>query len=98
LATFASTIAVGSQIGGARGRRMYQRYRESNTSYTFTSERILATSKYAQCSFVWAAVDRVMETSTFYVLAVRNSMICIPKRDIPPQNAGDFIQLLGAHR
>lgn len=98
LATFASSIALGSQISAARGRRVYERYRESNTSYTFTSERILATSKYAQSSFAWTAVDRVIETSTFYVLAVRNGFICVPKRDIPPQDVGDFIQLLGTHR
>jgi hypothetical protein len=98
LATFASSIALGSQISAARGRRVYERYRESNTSYTFTSERILATSKYAQSSFAWTAVDRVIETSTFYVLAVRNGFICVPKRDIPSQHVGDFIQLLAAHR
>jgi hypothetical protein len=96
LATFIFTLLLIRQIAAPRSQRAYERYKESNTSYTFTSERILATSRYAQSSFAWAAVHRVIETSTLYLLAVGNSFICIPKRDIPPHNVGGFIQLLKA--
>ena len=87
-----------SQSTSARRRKAYRRYRESNTSYTFTDERIVATSRHIQSSIAWAAVERVRESTTVYLLVIRGSYICIPKRSIPPDNVDDFIQLLRAHR
>lgn len=86
-----------SQVTRARRQKAYQRYRESNTSYTFTNARILATSRYIQSSIAWAAVDRVMERRAVYLLVLRNSYVCIPKRSIPPDDFDDFIQLLRTH-
>ncbi len=59
---------------------------------------MLATSRYAQSSLAWAGVDRVMEIKTVYLLVVGNSYIYVPRRDIPPHNFGDFIQLLRTHQ
>ena len=83
---------------GARRRKAYQRYKESNTSYTFTNDRILATSRYVQSSIAWAAVDRVKVRRTVYLLVIRGSYMCVPKRDIPPDGVDDFIQLLRKHQ
>lgn len=85
------------RIYATQRRQAYERYRESSTSYTFTNERILATSRYVQSSFAWAGVDRAMEIRTVYLLAVGNRYIIVPKRNIPPDNFEDFIQLLRAH-
>lgn len=94
LAAFAFSISLTGQITTARRQQAYKRYRDDNTSYTFTTEKILATSRYAHSSFAWAAVDRVIEKNALYLLSVGNTYICIPKRDIPPQSVGDFTQLL----
>ena len=82
---------------GARRRKAYQWYRESNTSYTFTNDRILTTSRYVQISVAWAAVDRVIVKRTVYFLVIRTLYICVPKRDIPQDGFDDFIQLLRTH-
>lgn len=92
------SITWSGKISARRRRRTYTRFRESNTSYIFTNERILATSRYAQSSFAWGAVNRVMEMGTVYLLDLGNSFICIPKRDIPPAGVSDFVQLLRTHR
>ena len=82
---------------GARRRKAYQWYRESNTSYTFTNDRILTTSRYVQISVAWAAVDRVIVKRTVYFLVIRTLYICVPKRDIPQDGFDDFIQLRRTH-
>ncbi len=97
LAAFFFTLYLVGRINATQGRKAYKRYRESNPSYTFTSERILATSRYVQSSIAWSAVDRVMETTKAYLLIVGLSCVCVPKRNIPPQNLDDFIQLLRTH-
>jgi hypothetical protein len=88
----------GGQITGTRRQDAYKRYRELNTSYIFTNERILIMSRHGQSSLVWAAVDRLVEIRTVYLLAVGNSQICVPKRDIPPESFEEFLQLLKTHR
>jgi hypothetical protein len=100
LAAFIFSIIFSSLITAARRQQAYRSYRESesNTTYIFTNERILATSPYAQSSLAWAGVDRVMEIKTVYLLVVGNSHIYVPKRDIPPDNFGNFVQLLKTHR
>ena len=90
---FFGYILFGQSTGGRR-RKAYQRYSESETSYIFTNDLILATSRYVQSSIAWAAVDRVLERRAVYLLAIRNSYICVPKRAIPPDDTDDFIQLL----
>jgi flavin-dependent dehydrogenase len=94
LATLIFSYFLGGQITAERRRQAYRRYRESNTSYIFTNERIVATSRYAESSIAWAGVDRVREMKTVYLLTIGNWYICVPKRDIPPDSFGDFIQLL----
>lgn len=85
------------RIYAIQRRQTYKRYRESSTSYIFTSERIWATSRYIQSSIAWAGVDRVMEIKAVYLLIVGNRHIIISKRNIPPDKVDDFIQLLRAH-
>jgi len=100
LAAFIFSIYFSSLITATRRRQAYKKYKESesNTIYIFTDERILATSRYAQTSLAWAGVDRVVEIKTVYLLVVGNSYIYVPRRDIPPHNFGDFIQLLRTHQ
>lgn len=97
LATFFFGFMLSSRTTAALRRKAYARYRESNATYTFSDRGILATSRYAQGSFVWAAMDRVIETKGLFLLCVGNSYICVPKRDIPPNSFSDFTQMLGAH-
>jgi len=97
LAALIFILLLSGQFDTRRRRQAYERYRESNANYTFTNDRILGTSRYGESSLSWAAVDRVMETRTAYLLIVRSSCICVPKRDIPPDKLGDFIQLLTTH-
>lgn len=99
LAAFIFCVGFNGQIGARHRRRAYVRYRESDTTYTFTSERIVTKSRKTQCFFTWAAVERVVETSTFYLLAMGDySFIPVLKRDIPPQDRDAFLQLLSTHR
>jgi hypothetical protein len=97
LAAFTFSLLLSGQITATRHRQAYKTYRESSTSYTFTDERIVATSRYAECSFTWAAVDRVMELKASYLITIGNGYICIPKRNMPPDNFSDFVQLLRMH-
>jgi hypothetical protein len=85
------------QISASRRRRGYKRFMDSDVSYTFTEERIVAKWRDGQSSFAWTAVDRVMELRTLYLLILGDRYICVPKRDIPPHNLGDFIELLRTH-
>jgi YcxB-like protein len=85
------------QISASRRRRGYKRFMDSDVSYTFTQERIVAKWRDGQSSFAWTAVDRVMELRTLYLLILGDRYICVPKRDIPPHNLGDFIELLRTH-
>ena len=94
---FFFSYILGGQITGARRRKAYRRYREFNMSYIFTNERILVVWRYGQTSVAWAAVERVTDMKTVYLLAVGNSHICVSKRDIPPDDFDDFIQLLRNH-
>lgn len=80
-----------------RWRESYRRFRESNTSYTFTSEQIVAKSRYAQTSIAWAGVDRVMEIGTAYLLTAEYRSILVLKRNIPLKDLGEFISLLKTH-
>jgi hypothetical protein len=98
LVVFFLGFTATGQINAAKHRQIYARYREADPSYTFTNQLILATSRYVQSSIAWAAVGRVIETRALFVLELRNSYICIPKRDIPTDRLGDFMQLLKAHR
>jgi hypothetical protein len=77
--------------------RAHKRYRESNITYIFTDERIVATATYAKSSLSWAAVDGVIELRTLYLLTVGSSCIGVPKRNIPLHSLDDFIQLLKTH-
>lgn len=72
LAVYIFCLYWSHRIYAIRRRQAYNRYRESSTSYIFTNERILATSRYVQSSFAWAGVDRAMEIKTVYLLAVGN--------------------------
>ncbi|MFZ0574963.1 MAG: YcxB family protein [Candidatus Cybelea sp.] len=67
-------------------------------SYTFTEERIVAKWRDGQSSFAWTAVNRVMELGTLYLLILGDRYISVPKRDIPPDRLGDFLQMLKAHQ
>jgi hypothetical protein len=98
LAAFSFIYFLNRQITAARLRWGYKRFTESDVSYTFTEERIVTTWLYGQNSFAWVAVDRVIELKALYLLAVGRSGICVPKRDIPPDRVGDFIQLLTTHQ
>jgi hypothetical protein len=98
LVTLAISFYWSAALNGSQTRRAYIKYSESNPSYTFTDEGILAMSRYAQGSFAWPAVDDVTETTTAYLLAVGNRYIFVPKRNIPSHRLDDFIQLLIAHR
>jgi hypothetical protein len=99
LAAFTFSFFLSGRIRATQIRQTYIRYRESNTSYTFTDERIVATSRHAESSLMWTAVDRLIELRTIYLLlTARNGQICLPKRDIPPHKLGEFIQLLRTHR
>ena len=85
------------RISASRRRRGYKRFTDSDVSYAFTHERIMAKWRDGQSSFTWTAVDRVMELRTLYLLILGDRYICVPKRDIPPHNLGDFIELLRMH-
>ena len=98
LVALAVSLYWSAALNATQRRRAYIRYKESNTSYTFTDERILATSRYAQASFAWAGVHHVVETKTAYLLTVGNRYIFAPKRNIPPPQLNDFIRLLKTHR
>jgi uncharacterized protein (DUF58 family) len=98
LVTLAISLYWSAALNASLRRRAYIKYSESNPSYTFTIERILATSRYGQGSFAWAAVDDVTETRTAYLLEVGNRYIFVPKRNIPSHSLDDFIRLLIAHR
>ena len=98
LAALTFSFLLAGRIRGTQSRQIYKRYSESDVSYTFTNERIVATWRYGESSFSWSAVDRVMELRTFYVFGLGSRYICIPKRDIPSHSLGEFIQLLSAHR
>lgn len=98
LVAFSLMFFVGGQIGATYVKQAYKRFRESTPSYTFTNDRISATSQYAEFSADWAAVDRVIVTKTTYIFAIGNSFICVPKRDIAPENGGGFTELLRTHR
>jgi hypothetical protein len=39
-----------------------------------------------------------MELRTLYLLILGDRYICVPKRDIPPDQLGDFLQMLKAHQ
>ena len=86
------------QISASRRRRGYKRFMDSDVSYTFTPERIVAKWRDGESSFGWTAVDRVMELKTLYLLILGDRYICVPKRDIPPDQLGDFLQMLKAHQ
>lgn len=98
LATLIFSLYLTGQINATQRREAYKKYRESNPSYTFTNERILATSPYLQSSIAWAAVDRVIETNSAYLLIVGRSCVCVPKRNIPSHDLDDFRQLLRTHQ
>ena len=61
------------------------------------TRKVLATSRYTQTSIVWAGVNRVMEIGTAYLLTAGNRAIFVLKRNIPPHDLGEFIQLLRTH-
>jgi hypothetical protein len=85
----------------ARQRRLaYKGYTEAAPSYTFADECIVATSRYGQAFFPWATVKGVVETKAAYLLtpAIGNRYIVVPKRNIPPDKLGDFLQLLRTHQ
>lgn len=86
------------QISASRRRRGYKRFTDSDVSYTFTEERIVAKWRDGQSSFAWTAVNRVMELGTLYLLILGDRYISVPKRDIPPDRLGDFLQMLKAHQ
>jgi hypothetical protein len=97
LIAFSFIFFWSGQISATLRRRGYKRYREADVRYIFAEERILATWRYGQSSFAWAAVDRLIELRTLYLLILGDRYICVPKRDIPPHNLDDFIQLLRTH-
>jgi hypothetical protein len=97
LAIYIFCMCLSGQITAKQNRESYKNFKESNTSYTFTNEQIMSTSRYAQGSIAWAGVDRVIETATAYLLAVGNRAIFVLKRNIPPHDLGEFIQLLRTH-
>ncbi len=97
LAAFSFLYFLSRQVTAARLRWAYKRFTDSDVSYTFTQERIVATWRYGQSSLAWAAVDRIKELKALYLLTVGSSAICVPKRRIPPHSLGDFIELLRTH-
>jgi hypothetical protein len=98
LIAFSFIFFWSGQVSATQRRRGYKRFREADVRYTFAEERVLATWRDGQSSFAWAAVDRLKELSTLYVLILGDRyIICVPKRHIPPDNLGDFIQLLRTH-
>ncbi len=97
LAALIFNLYFNGQITARRRRQSYKRYSESNASYIFTNEQIVATSRHVEATVAWAAVDRVMEVRAIYLLVVGNSYICVPKRDIPSDVVGGFIELLRTH-
>jgi hypothetical protein len=97
LAIYIFSLYWSWQIAAKQNRESYKRFRESNTSYTFTDEQILATSRYVQASIAWEGVDQVMEIGMAYLLTVGNRPIFVLKRNIPLHELGGFIQLLRTH-
>lgn len=94
LAIYIFCMFWSAQMTALQIRESYKRFGESNASYTFTNEQIVASSRYAQTSIAWAGVDRVMETGAAYLLIVGNKAIFVLKRNIPPHDLGEFILLL----
>jgi hypothetical protein len=97
LAAFGFIFLWGGRARATRFRQAYLRQKESYSSYVFTTERILVSSRNGQSSLMWSAVTRALETKTLYVLAGGNWCLCIPKRAIPPDDLAEFIQLLRTH-
>ena len=97
LAIYIFCVFWGGQMTARRWRESYRKFRESNTIFTFTSEQIVATSRYARTFIAWAGVDRVMDTGTAYLLTVGNRAIFVLKRNIPPQDLDEFELLLRMH-
>jgi hypothetical protein len=97
LTAFATILLWNARTRATARRQAYIKYRDSEMRYTFSDEQILATSRYAEVRFNWAAIDQIIETGTVYLMTIGNSYVAVTKRSIPPSSFHGFTQLLGAH-
>jgi hypothetical protein len=97
LAVLAFATLWAGRVRATVRRRIYLKYRDFDTRYTFTNEQISATSRYSETRYTWAAIDRIVETDALYLLTIGHSYIAVTKRSIPFSRSDDFIQLLKTH-
>lgn len=86
---------LGPALRGLQLQRFYVPIKQNPTTYAFSFENVLAESLNFKSITSWNSFDRFLNTKSSYIIILRTlAFICIPKRNIPDEQKGEFIALL----
>lgn len=91
-------VIVPGQLTVAKRKAFYRRWQSLDISYAFSDAGMSWTARDGAAQFGWSYVERMVETRDLYMLLLwNNGYVCIPKRNVPADQAEELSDLLRSH-